>query len=85
MPAAAEIRFTGLLTAARGGGAAIAVDADVRTAFGEAGDARHYFEALAFSHRREYARWIGEAKRPETRDRRAARAVEMLRAGVRHP
>jgi hypothetical protein len=155
MPATAEIRFSGTLTAARGGGAAIEVDADVRAAFGEArppvkatingveyrsrlmvyggvrylgltkairsaagigigdevdvvlrrddaprevelpleleralndaGDARHHFDALAFTHRREYAQWIGEAKRPETRERRATRAIEMLREGVRHP
>ena len=43
------------------------------------------FEALSFTHRREYADWVGEAKREETRRRRAARAVEMLRAGVPHP
>jgi hypothetical protein len=39
------------------------------------------FEALAFTHRKEYARWIEEAKRPETRDRRAAQALQMLREG----
>jgi Bacteriocin-protection, YdeI or OmpD-Associated/Domain of unknown function (DUF1905) len=39
------------------------------------------FERLAFTHRKEYARWIDEAKRPETRQRRAAQAVEMIRAG----
>lgn len=37
------------------------------------------FEALAPSHRDEYARWVAEAKRPETRARRAAKAVEMIR------
>ena len=47
--------------------------------------AREAFEALAFTHRREYAEWVGEAKRPETRARRAARANEMLLEGVRHP
>jgi hypothetical protein len=47
--------------------------------------ARAAFDALAFTHRREYAEWVGEAKRPETRARRAERAVEMLRDGVRHP
>jgi hypothetical protein len=46
---------------------------------------RAAFDALAFTHRREYAEWVGEAKRPETRARRAARAAEMLRDGVRHP
>ena len=39
------------------------------------------FDAMAFTHRKEYARWVGEAKRDETRDRRAQQAVEMIRAG----
>jgi uncharacterized protein YdeI (YjbR/CyaY-like superfamily) len=39
------------------------------------------FEKLAFTHRKEYVRWIDEAKRPETRERRVAQAVEMLREG----
>jgi hypothetical protein len=44
-------------------------------------DAQATFERLAFTHRKEYARWVAEAKREETRDRRVARALEMLRAG----
>jgi uncharacterized protein YdeI (YjbR/CyaY-like superfamily) len=51
---------------------------------GDAG-ARDAFDALSYTHRREYARWIEEAKREETRQRRVARAVELLRAGVRTP
>jgi hypothetical protein len=43
------------------------------------------FEALAFTNRREYADWIATAKRDETRERRVAKAVEMLRSGVKHP
>ncbi|MEA2138293.1 MAG: hypothetical protein QOG56_1443, partial [Solirubrobacteraceae bacterium] len=51
---------------------------------GDAG-ARAAFDALAFTHRREYAEWVAGAKRDDTRARRVERAVEMLRAGVRHP
>jgi hypothetical protein len=45
---------------------------------------RAAYDALAFTHRREYAEWVAEAKRPETRARRAAKAAEMVRvsAGV---
>lgn len=43
------------------------------------------FEKLAFTHRREYATWIAEAKREETRARRVEKAVQMLRDGVRNP
>jgi bifunctional DNA-binding transcriptional regulator/antitoxin component of YhaV-PrlF toxin-antitoxin module len=48
-------------------------------------EARAAYDALSFTHRREYAEWVGEAKREDTRGRRAAKAVEMLRDGVRHP
>jgi hypothetical protein len=43
------------------------------------------FDQLAFTHRKEYAQWIAEAKREETRERRVAKAIEMLRDGVAHP
>ncbi len=39
------------------------------------------FEALAPSHRREFARWIDEAKRDDTRKSRVEQAVRMLREG----
>ena len=43
--------------------------------------AKAAFDAMAFTHRKEYARWISEAKKDETRDRRIAQALEDLRAG----
>jgi Bacteriocin-protection, YdeI or OmpD-Associated/Domain of unknown function (DUF1905) len=48
-----------------------------------AGDAaaQAAFDALSFTHRKEYARWVAEAKRPETRERRIAETLERLRAG----
>jgi hypothetical protein len=48
-----------------------------------AGDpvAKAKFDALAFTHRKEYSRWIEEAKRDDTRERRVAQALEMLREG----
>jgi hypothetical protein len=46
-------------------------------------DARDAFELLAPSHRREYARWVGEAKRPETRARRAVAATQRIKADGR--
>jgi hypothetical protein len=55
--------------------AVIATDAEAAAAFSK----------LSYTHQREYARWLEEAKRPETRERRAARAVQMLRDGVKTP
>jgi hypothetical protein len=48
-----------------------------------AGDpvAQAAFDGLAYTHRKEYALWIGEAKRDETRERRVVQALEMLREG----
>lgn len=43
--------------------------------------ARARFEALAYTHRKEHATWVAEAKKQETRDRRASKAVEMILAG----
>lgn len=47
--------------------------------------ARERFEHLAFTHRKEYADWVDEAKKQETRARRAEQAVAMLRDGAKHP
>jgi hypothetical protein len=64
-------------------------EVDVPPVLGEAlaGDpaAATAFDALSYTHRREYAEWIAQAKREGTRERRAAKALEMLKAGKRHP
>lgn len=43
--------------------------------------ARAAFEAMAYTHRKEFAQWVAEAKREETRQTRVTKAVEMLRQG----
>ena len=48
-------------------------------------DAARAYEALSYTHRKEYARWVGEAKREQTRLTRAAKAVTMLREGTKTP
>jgi uncharacterized protein YdeI (YjbR/CyaY-like superfamily) len=40
---------------------------------------------LSFTHRKEYCRWITEAKKEETRLERLEKAVEILKKGVRTP
>jgi hypothetical protein len=44
-----------------------------------------FFEKLSYTHRKEYCRWITEAKKEETRQNRLAKAIEMLRKGVKTP
>ncbi|MBD3942394.1 DUF1905 domain-containing protein [Microbacterium sp. NEAU-LLC] len=46
----------------------------------EAAGVRARFDALSFSRRKELARGVAEAKRPDTRERRVAAAVEGLAA-----
>ena len=43
------------------------------------------FDRLSYTHRKEYCRWITEAKKEETRLRRLEKAVQMLKKGVRTP
>jgi uncharacterized protein YdeI (YjbR/CyaY-like superfamily) len=43
--------------------------------------ARSAFDELAYTYRKEYSRWIDEAKRDDTRERRVAQALQMLREG----
>lgn len=59
----------------------VELPADLRAALDEDGPARAFFDSLSYTHRKEYARWIAEAKRESTRRARLARALEMLRQG----
>ena len=43
------------------------------------------FKKLSYTHRKEYCRWISEAKKEETRLKRLERAILMLKKGVRTP
>ena len=47
--------------------------------------ARAVFGKLSFSHQKAYADWVAEAKRPETRVRRAGESVKRLLAGRKEP
>jgi uncharacterized protein YdeI (YjbR/CyaY-like superfamily) len=50
-------------------------------ALAEDSEARAAFDGLAYTHRKEYACWIDEAKRDETRRWRVVQTLEMLRQG----
>ncbi len=43
--------------------------------------ARAHFDGLAVWHRKEWVRWVEEAKKPETRAARIEKTAESLRAG----
>jgi hypothetical protein len=61
---------------------------DVPAAFEEAMKKEGLFESfqgLSYTHRKEYCRWITEAKKEETRTKRFERAIEMLKNGIPTP
>jgi hypothetical protein len=55
------------------------VPKDLARALAKDKAAKKVFDGLAFTHRKEYAKWIEDAKKPETRARRLEKAVEMLK------
>jgi hypothetical protein len=59
----------------------VEVPADLAAALDEHSGARERFDRLSYSHRKEWVRSITEAKKPETRVRRIAKAVEAMQAG----
>lgn len=59
----------------------VAVPPDLAAALAADPQAKMAFDGMAFTHRKEYARWVAEAKRDETRQRRARQALDMIRAG----
>ncbi len=61
----------------------VAVPADLAAALAADDTARAFFDQLAYTHRKEWVRWIEEAKRPETRTTRLTTTVESLHAGKR--
>lgn len=69
--------------AAETGPREIAVPDDLRTALDGDEVARDFFQGLAASHRKEWARWVEEAKRPETRAKRLQLTMDALREGRR--
>ncbi len=46
--------------------------------------AKEIFNNFAYTHKKEYVRWIEEAKKQETRKRRLLKAVEMIAGGKKY-
>jgi antitoxin component of MazEF toxin-antitoxin module len=58
----------------------VEIPADAKKALKDAG-LLEGFEKMAYTHRKEYIRWIEEAKRPETRTNRIEKMCAMLTEG----
>src|SRR5262245_18037710 len=52
------------------------VPKDLQRALAKNAAARKTFESLSYSHRKEHAQWVSDAKKEETRARRVARVIE---------
>jgi len=61
---------------------AVRLPEDLSTALRHEPKARAAFDALSFTHKREYVQWVEEAKRSETRERRIAATVEQAATGT---
>jgi 2-methylisocitrate lyase-like PEP mutase family enzyme len=61
----------------------IAVPPDLQRALAKAPKARAFFDGLSYTHRKEYVRWIEEAKRDETRASRVEQTIACSRRGRR--
>jgi hypothetical protein len=46
---------------------------------------REFFDSLSYTNRKEYCRWITDAKKEETRTQRLNKSIDMLRKGIKTP
>jgi hypothetical protein len=58
---------------------------ELTAALGTNPEMRLAYDRLSRAHRREYAEWVGAATTAETRQRRAEKALRMIRSGGRKP
>jgi hypothetical protein len=61
---------------------ALVVPADLETVLKKDEEAWANWEKFSYSHKKEYVEWVVDAKQEETRKRRIAQALEMIREGV---
>ncbi|EJL70816.1 YdeI/OmpD-associated family protein [Chryseobacterium populi] len=54
---------------------------DIIFVFNENPDAKNLFDKMSYTHKKEYIRWIEEAKKPETRENRKIKMIEMILNG----
>lgn len=63
----------------------VEVPDDLAAALSADAIARARFDALSYTHRKEFVAWLSEASRPETRRRRVEATLTLLREGRAHP
>jgi Bacteriocin-protection, YdeI or OmpD-Associated/Domain of unknown function (DUF1905) len=61
----------------------IEIPKDLMKEFKKDKDARAFFDKLAYTHQKEYIKWIEDAKREGTRQARIVKTIELLKQGKR--
>ncbi|HNR54894.1 MAG TPA: YdeI/OmpD-associated family protein [Flavobacteriales bacterium] len=61
---------------------ALVVPPELESCLRKDGEAWEHWEKFNYTHKKEYVEWIDDAKQDETRKRRIAQALEMIREGV---
>jgi hypothetical protein len=59
----------------------VEVPADLQRELNRNKEAQAFYQTLSYTHKREYVRWIEEAKRSETRKDRVIKTIAMLKKG----
>jgi hypothetical protein len=72
------------LTEARGPRKALVVPEELESVLRKDPTAWANWESFSYSHKKEYAEWVADAQKEETRKRRIAQALEMIREGKGH-
>lgn len=54
---------------------------DIASVFDENPEAKTLFDKMSYTHKKEYIRWIEEAKKPETRENRKTKMILMILDG----
>lgn len=54
---------------------------DIALIFNENQEAKILFDKMSYTHRKEYIRWIEETKKPETRENRKTKMIQMILSG----
>ncbi|MFN0215394.1 MAG: YdeI/OmpD-associated family protein [Saprospiraceae bacterium] len=63
----------------------VELPSELTVLFNQNPEAHAYYNKLSYTNRKEYVQWINEAKRPETRQNRIAKTIEMLLNNKKNP
>lgn len=59
----------------------VEIAGDIILLFNENKSAKELFDKMSYTHKKEYIRWIEEAKKPETRENRKLKMIQMILDG----